>query len=93
MTINENDNPRVSRNAFSNGDMIVRDNTGRTAVVQNIGLGTANLEVDENELAVVRDNTTNRDISCKDNVLLDASGNKADRKVECPAEEDGGLFD
>ena len=93
MTINENDNPRVRRNAFSNGDMIVRDNTGRTAVVQNIGLGTANLEVDENELAVVRDNTTNRDISCKDNVILDASGNEADRKLECPKPERDGIFD
>jgi hypothetical protein len=93
MTINENDNPRVARNVFSNGDMIVRDNTGRTAVVQNIGLGTANLEVDENARAVVRDNTTNRDISCKDNVILRASGNEADRRVECPKQEDGGLFD
>jgi hypothetical protein len=93
MTINENDNPRVARNVFSNGDMIVRENTGRTAVVQNIGLGTANLEVDENARAVVRDNTTNRDISCKDNVILRASGNEADRRVECPKQEDGGLFD
>ncbi len=93
MTINENDNPRVARNVFSNGDMIVRDITGRTGVVQNIGLGTANLEVDENARAVVRDNTTNRDISCKDNVILRASGNEADRRVECPKQEDGGLFD
>ena len=92
MTINENVDPRVARNAFSNGDMIVRDNTGRTVVVQNVGSGTANLEVDENARAVVRDNTTGRDISCKDNVILDARGNEADRKVECPKQE-GGLFD
>jgi hypothetical protein len=93
MTINENHNPRVARNVFSNGDMIVRDNTGRTAVVQNIGLGTANLEVDKNPRAVVRNNTTNRDISCKENAILKADGNEADRRVECPKEEDGGLFD
>ena len=93
MTINENDTPRVARNAFSNGDMIVRENTGQTVVAQNVGSGTANLEVDENVRAVVRDNTTNRDISCKDNVILVASGNEADRRVECPKQEEGGLFD
>jgi hypothetical protein len=92
MTINKNDTPRVARNVFSNGDMIVRENTGRTAVVQNIGLGNSNLEVDENTRAVVRDNTTGRDISCKENVFLNSSGNEADRKVECPKQE-GGLFD
>jgi hypothetical protein len=91
MTITDNDNPRVARNVFSNGDMIVRENTGRTAVVQNIGLGTANLEVDKNPRAVVRDNTTNRDISCKENLILSASGNEADRNIDCP--DEGGLFD
>jgi hypothetical protein len=91
MIINENDTPFVARNAFSNGSMIVRNNTGQTVVLRNTG--TANLEVDENAHAVVTDNTTNRDISCKDNVILDANGNEADRRIECPKQEDGGLFD
>jgi hypothetical protein len=86
ITVRENDTPLVVDNVFSNGDMTVKENTGRAVVYRNLGVGTGSLEVDSNATAVVNDNNTNRDITCARNETLMASGNQADRKVECPKE-------
>ena len=91
ITIRENNAPIVHTNIFSNANMDVRDNTGTAEILRNVGVGSANLEVDENATVVVKNNTTNRDITCEDNEDLLASGNEADRRLECPKEE--GLFD
>jgi hypothetical protein len=90
IAIRENDSPSVIRNAFSNNNMVVSDNTGSTVVEQNNGLESSNLEVDNNETVTVTNNTTGRDITCEDNDELIASGNEADRNLECP--KDDGLF-
>ena len=71
LKISENNSPRAARNVVSNTNTEVRDNSGRTAVVQNIGLGTANREVNDNETAVVRGNRTSRDITCEDKGKVD----------------------
>lgn len=89
IAIRENDSPSVIRNAFNN-NMVVNDNTGSTVVDQNTGSGSSNLEVNNNATAAVTNNTTGRDILCRDNDNLIADGNKADRKLECPKT---GLFD
>jgi hypothetical protein len=84
ITVRENDTPLVVDNVFSNGDMTVKENTGRAVVYRNLGVGTGSLEVDSNATAVVNDNNTNRDITCEDNENLMASGNQADRRLMCP---------
>jgi hypothetical protein len=89
IAIRENTDPSVIRNSFSNGNMVVSDNTGSTVVDQNTG-STGNLEVEENETVDVINNNIDRDITCEDNVTLNASGNTAGRKDECP--KDDGLF-
>jgi hypothetical protein len=90
IAIRENESPSVIRNAFSNSNMVVSDNTGSTVVEQNTGLESSNLEVDDNATVTVTNNTTGRDITCEDNNNLIASGNEAARKDECP--KDDGLF-
>jgi hypothetical protein len=90
IAIRENESPSVIRNAFSNSNMVVSDNTGSTVVEQNNGLESSNLEVDDNATVTVTNNTTGRDITCEDNNNLIASGNEAGSKLECP--KDDGLF-
>jgi hypothetical protein len=90
IAIRENDSPSVIRNAFSNNNMVVSDNSGSTVVEQNTGLESSNLEVDNNADVAVTNNTMGRDITCEENVELSASGNSATRKLECP--KDDGLF-
>jgi hypothetical protein len=90
IAIRENESPSVIRNAFSNSNMVVSDNTGSTVVEQNTGLESSNLEVDDNATVTVTNNTTGRDITCEDNDNLLESGNEAARNDECP--KDDGLF-
>jgi hypothetical protein len=86
--------PSIVNNIFSNGNMVVRSNgtpdDTPTVVRGNVGLGIANIEVDENDRVEVMDNTATRDITCEEEEYLVASGNEAGRKLECP--KDDGLF-